>query len=318
MSYVYIISSEDSRDLADRARSYLEAAGITTWLRDPQLDPNNPAEKQFLETASRSAAAMLVIWRTTSDASTESAAHLRLEVKDARARGQRVLVVRDEDELPNLVAHVAQIVQPERDASPLPIPMIDEEAEKISAFVSSMRRPSGVMVLGVGIGGIGLVALLVLIFVLQSPGGMLNPPTSTPSTTPSPTVTPTFTHTFTTFPTRTNTPTVTETASTTRTPTPTISSTASPTDTASPTATRTATASPTATPSMTRSLQRTATYTASRTRSSQPSATPTATPELQISPTQAMSPTVLSGSSEATADPFNQIVTNTPRPNDIP
>lgn len=207
MSYLFITYSDDSRDLAEHAQNHLAAAGISTWLRDIHLDRHHPADKQILDTVLYKATALLVVWRLTAATSSGHSRQLLQEIKEARERGQPVLLLGDESQLPNLITEIAMLVPRQRDLSPLPMPMDGSDATEIGAFVDDMRRPSSLTLVSLIVGVVGAIVLVSVIFLLQSPGGLLNPPTVTPSQTSTATLVLTATRTL--FPSATATDTLT-------------------------------------------------------------------------------------------------------------
>lgn len=314
MGHIFITFSDENRALAERARDALEAGGITTWLRDRPYNQDNFTEQKFLDAARYTATAFLVVWYPVSDSSAVPPPRLLQDVKEARDRGQPILHLRDEAHLSELVMQVSRVVQPSHTAAPLPILMIEEDADTIGVFVAQMRSPSRRIIVSLMVGGIGSVILMGLIWIVQLPGGLLNPPIITATHTHTPTVISTSTNMHTATATAAETSTAFNTDTATVTPTATSTATATSTSTATriATATRTATPTPTLTMTYTPTANPMATLRPSAIRADiQSTATQRLQPAVSSSPT-ALTPSVVPPRS---TDSMNMsMFTNTPRP----
>lgn len=302
MGYVFVTFSDISRNLALYTRSHLEAIGISTWLREAHLDSEDPADHRLIDTAMRTASAVLVVWRKASDNSTSHAVRVQNEVAEARALGIPILVLRDEGELGPIVEQLRRMVPAATDGSPLPMPLIGGDADELDDMVSDLRRPQRRLLAAILISVIGGAILIGLLSFMRSPGGALNPFTATPTYTDTPTSTPTNTSTATATPTETPTPTPTDTL------TPTDTATFTPTATATQTATFTSTHTPTFTSTAT------ATQTATSTATPSATLTRTSSPTHTSSPTTALVPTLGTVPIIEIDETVIPIFTNTPRP----
>jgi hypothetical protein len=243
MGYVFLAFSETSREFALRTRNHLESARISTWLREPHLDSEQ--NRALIHTALQSASVVLVVWRKSTE-NTSYVAQLQREVTQARQLNIPILMLTNEEEFEVVLDKLKAMVPLQSGGAPLPIPTMEEDAEKIKHIVSELQRPSPRRIFTILITGIGIILFVGVLMALQLPGGSLNPFTATPSHT----ATPTATYTPTATSTATYTPTITATP--TRTPTNTATSTLTPTSslTPSPTLTATLTPTPTQTPTL--------------------------------------------------------------------
>jgi hypothetical protein len=243
MGYVFIAFSDASRGIALDIRYRLEAARISTWLRDPQLD--SEVDRELIYTALQAASVILVVWRKTSE-NTSYAVQLQRELSQARQLNIPMLTLTDEEEFEPIIEKLKAMVPQQSTGAPLPIPMVPTDLEGLTHFSADLKRPSTRRVATFLIAGIGAITFIGLFLVLQAPGGTLNPFTATPSQTVTSTVTAT--------PSATQTQTATATLTPTLTLTPTTRSTNTATMTATSTLTPTRTASPTTRPRSTPSL----------------------------------------------------------------
>lgn len=304
MGHLFITFSDESRALAERARDALEAGGITTWLRDRPYNQDNFAEQKFLDAARYTATAFLVVWQPVSDSSAVPPAQLLQDIKEARDRGQPILHLRDETHLSELVLQVSRVVQPGHTAAPLPILLIEEDADTISDFVAQMRSPSRRIVVSLMVGGIGSVILMGLILIVQMPGGLLNPSIITATYTHTPTVLSTSTNVHTATgaaAAETSTAFNTDTATVTETSTSFSTDTATATGTATATSTATATGTATATHTVTATGTATATYTATALPTATPTPTLTITYTPTLTPMAALRPSAIPADIQGTA-----------------
>jgi hypothetical protein len=183
---------------------------------------------------------MLVVWQKTTEI-TSYLVQLQRELSEARKLNIPILLLTDKDEFEPVIEKLKAMVPLQSGGAPLPIPMVDEDTEKIKNLISDLQGPSSRYLLTFLITAIGIIIFVALLMALQLPGGSLNPFTATPShtMTPSPTYTATATSTSTYTPANTATPTrtLTNTATSTATPTrtPTITSSLSPSPSLTPT-----------------------------------------------------------------------------------
>jgi hypothetical protein len=177
MGYVFIVFTENSRDFALHVRSHLEADRISTWLRD--LNHETQSDRALSYTALRAASAVLLVSQKNSDDSMPAIAQLQQELSKSNAPGLPLLVLRDPQDLPAIMAQLHEIAPLQEGGSPLPIPSSDP-LTPLSGM--DAQTPQNRLLLVFLVVGLGMIVFIGMLMLSQMPSGPLTSPSVTPRT----------------------------------------------------------------------------------------------------------------------------------------
>jgi hypothetical protein len=176
MGYVFLAFSDPGREFALDVRSRLEAARISTWLRQPDLA--SQPDKDIIHTALLAASAVLVVW-IKPPVDGLQAVQMQRELREARQFDIPILMLTAEVDFDGVLAKLKAIPALKTGGVPLPMPISPDD---LPPPLPEMRLPRfdrqrlwRWLIILIIIIDIGLLTTVGIITIAQMPAAEMTP-----------------------------------------------------------------------------------------------------------------------------------------------